>query len=191
MRINSFHGIGRLADNPDYKPGSGDKSSRCSFRLLINRIKSQTADVINCVVWGPYADVCAQHLKKGKEVAIEGELHTKSTKDEQGNWTNFWNIVCSSVSFGRDSEKNKNAPQPATTENVDELAKKLAEKAKGDTKPAAPSGTFKALVDALVKQGLTPAQATAVAKEELAKQAAEKKAASTKTQTTSDDPFSV
>lgn len=182
MRLNHCTLIGRLADDPKYDPASGDKSARCSFRIGVNRIKSESTDWIPCVVFGPYADVCAQHLKKGKEVAIEGELRTNSIKNEDGTYNNYWNILCSSVQFGRDSKKNQGA-ETKSNENIDDVAKRLAAKAKTSSTETKPSSEFATLVAALVKQGVPAKMAAELAREELAKKT------STKTKTT-DDPFS-
>ena len=188
MRINSCQFIGRLVADPTYTAAAGDTSSRCSFRIGVNRVKSEKSDFINCVVWGAYADVCAQYLKKGKEVAIEGELRTQSTKDEQGNWSNFWSIQCSNVSFGRDSQKNQTT-KSSTKESVDEVAARLAAKVKGEVLPT--KSDEEILVDALIKQGLTAAQAKAVAAEEFASKKSEATTAKTTTTVSDVDPFSI
>jgi len=190
MRLNHVSLCGRLADDPKYTPAEGDKSARCSFRIGVNRIKSKSADWVPCVVFGPYADVCAQHLKKGKEVIVEGELRTNSEKNEDGTFNNYWNILCSSVQFGRDSQKNQTGAA-STTENVNDVAKRLAEKVKAadpswkTTKTEKAPSEFAALVAALVKEGVPANTAAQLAREELAK---------TKTRTsatTTDDPFAV
>ena len=39
----------------------------------------------NLVAWGKVADIVAQYLTKGKEVAIEGKLVNRSWEDKSGN----------------------------------------------------------------------------------------------------------
>jgi single-strand DNA-binding protein len=41
------------------------------------------------IAWGKLAEICGQHLTKGRQVFIEGRLQTRSWEDKDGNkrWT--------------------------------------------------------------------------------------------------------
>jgi single-stranded DNA-binding protein len=180
MRQNSFNGVGRLLADPSYEQGDNkDKSSRCAFRLGINRIKSDKYDVINCVVWGPYADICANNLRKGKEVSVTGEIVTNSEVDGDGNWKNFWNVKCDRVGFGRDSAKTQR--ERAGDADSDDVAAALAAKVKAGRSTSSPLDD---MVAKLVGYGLSKDEAIEAAKSHFAKQAK-----STSAQTSTDDPF--
>jgi len=38
----------------------------------------------NVVAWGDLAEICKQHLRKGKQVYVEGRLQTRSWGDREG-----------------------------------------------------------------------------------------------------------
>lgn len=56
------------------------------------------------VVWGKQAEICQEHLTKGKLVYTEGRLTTRSWNDQQGNEKKTTEIMASTVRF-LDSKK--------------------------------------------------------------------------------------
>jgi single-strand DNA-binding protein len=115
MYQNTISVVGRLVANPMFTSGKKEDHSddRSYFRVAVNRPGQDKADFIPVITWGKLARACAEHLKKGKEVAIAGALHTNSTQDESGKWDNRFEIAASSVSFGADA-KNTGKPVEAS-----------------------------------------------------------------------------
>lgn len=74
---------GRLVADPEIRY-TAKESAVTRFRLAINRSGSETADFINCVAWNGLAKICAEYLKKGRMVAVEGRLQVKSYKGKDG-----------------------------------------------------------------------------------------------------------
>ncbi len=81
--------IGRLGNDPEIR--NLEKGSKMAkFSLATNETyfkdgqKTEETQWHNLVVWGKLSDVCEKHLKKGKEIAIEGKLSYRSWKDKDG-----------------------------------------------------------------------------------------------------------
>lgn len=129
MDANNVVLVGRIAGDLKHTPKKGDVSARTSFMLACNRIGSEKADYIPVVCWGAVAESVAKFCAKGKEVAAIGNLRTNSTRKADGSYDNYWNVVASIVSFGRDSKKQQTTPAETSQEletDMAVLAAKLA-----------------------------------------------------------------
>jgi single-strand DNA-binding protein len=82
--------IGRLVKDPEMKlAASGVTITR--FVLAVNKFSKkddanqQTADFLRIVTFRRLAEICNEYLKKGRQVAIEGQLqiHTYEKDGEQ------------------------------------------------------------------------------------------------------------
>ena len=110
--------IGRLTREPElrYIPNSGTPVA--TFTLAVNRELSKdkrqeaeskgqpTADFINIVVWGKQAENCANHLDKGKLVAISGRIQTRSYEAKDGTRRYVTEVVASQVEFLERKERH-------------------------------------------------------------------------------------
>jgi len=103
--LNSFIGIGRLTRDPElrYTPG-GTGVSR--FAIAINRTyrNQEGTNVdevlfINIVTWGKQAENCSQYLKKGRRIAVNGELRANNWQDKDGNKRVSYEINARTVQF--------------------------------------------------------------------------------------------
>ncbi len=59
-----------LATNENYKDASGEKQTKTHWH--------------NLVAWGKAADIIEKYITKGKEIAIEGKLSTRSYETKEG-----------------------------------------------------------------------------------------------------------
>ena len=80
--INRVILVGRVAVEPElrYTPNGIQVAS---FILAVDRNRlnakgEKEADFIKIVVWRKLAEICAQYLNKGRLVAVDGRLQTKS-----------------------------------------------------------------------------------------------------------------
>lgn len=99
--MNHFVGIGRLTRDPNVKYTQSGKAY-ASFTLAIDRRKSsdgnQQADFIQCVAWEKTAEVISQYCTKGKKIAVEGRIQTRSyEKDGRKNYVT--EVVVQSMEF--------------------------------------------------------------------------------------------
>ena len=95
--------IGRLTADPAmrYTPNG---ISVANFTLAVERpFKSQNgereADFIDIVAWRRLAELCANHLGKGRLVAVEGRLQVRSYEAQDGSKRRTYEVVADSVQF--------------------------------------------------------------------------------------------
>jgi single-strand DNA-binding protein len=97
--------IGNLGMNPEIKTlESGKKLAK--FSIATNETyknakgeKVKDTEWHNVIAWNKTAELAEMFLEKGKEVAIEGKLTTRSWEDEKGNKKYITEIVCSEIIF--------------------------------------------------------------------------------------------
>ena len=46
--------------------------------------RREETEWFNVVAWGNLAEICKQHLRKGRQVYVEGRLQTRSWEDQEG-----------------------------------------------------------------------------------------------------------
>ncbi len=109
--------IGRLTRDPEIRYTQGG-SAVASFTLAVDKQLSRdkkqefeaqgkpTADFIRIVAWGKLAENCANYLRKGSKVAVNGSISTGSYKDKEGNTRYSTDIMAREVKF-LDSAKKK------------------------------------------------------------------------------------
>src|SRR3990167_50730 len=91
MDLNKAMIIGRLTRDPEVRTiPSGQNVA--SFSVATNLVwsdgsgqKQERVEYHNIVAWRKLADICAQYLKKGHKVYIEGRLQTHSWDDQSGS----------------------------------------------------------------------------------------------------------
>jgi hypothetical protein len=100
--MNHFVGIGRLVRDPNVKYTQGGKAY-ASFTLAIDRRKSgegnPQADFISCVAWEKTAEVISQYCTKGKKIAVEGRIQTRSYDANDGTKRYVTEVVVNSMEF--------------------------------------------------------------------------------------------
>jgi single-strand DNA-binding protein len=102
--------IGRLTRQPELRvTPSGVQVS--SFTLAVDRRPNQSGqketDFIDIVVFGKLADITCKYMDKGRLVAIEGRLQTRTYETKDGQKRKAWEIVGENVQFL--------GPRPRTT----------------------------------------------------------------------------
>jgi single-strand DNA-binding protein len=74
-----------------------------SFSVAINRRGAkegqQQADFINVVAYKERAEFISNYFKKGSSICIEGEIQTRSWKDNSGNTRYSTEVIASQVHF--------------------------------------------------------------------------------------------
>ena len=74
-----------IATNESYKNAQGEKVTETQWH--------------NVIAWNKTADLIETYLQKGKEVALEGKLVTRSWEDEKGVKKYSTEVVCSEIVF--------------------------------------------------------------------------------------------
>ncbi|WP_027364740.1 single-stranded DNA-binding protein [Desulfotruncus alcoholivorax] len=107
--------IGRLTRDPElrYTPSGAPVAgfTLAVDRQFTNRQGERETDFINVVVWQKLAETCANHLGKGRLVAVEGRLQIRSYDDNQGIRRVAAEVVANEVKF-LDRPKETQGMQP-------------------------------------------------------------------------------
>lgn len=104
---------GRLARDPEFiEDKTDEKKNRCKFTVATDRRYGDEADFHNCIVFGKRASVVDKYLRKGSEIALEGELQG-SSYEKDGAKRKSWTCVVADFDFcgsksGGDGSKSDN-----------------------------------------------------------------------------------
>lgn len=101
--LNKVILIGRLVADPQLRY-TQTGIAVTNFTLAVDRpFASQSgereADFIDIVTWRKQAEVCANHLTKGRLVAVEGRLQIRSYDDQNGIRRKAAEVVADQVRF--------------------------------------------------------------------------------------------
>ena len=72
-----------IATNDSYKNSNGEKVVDTQWH--------------NIVAWGKTAQIIEKYVTKGKEVALEGKLTSRSYEDKEGNKRYITEVVCNEL----------------------------------------------------------------------------------------------
>ncbi|HHT43819.1 MAG TPA: single-stranded DNA-binding protein [Firmicutes bacterium] len=115
--------IGRLVADPQLRY-TQTGIAVTNFTLAVDRpfvgqSGEREADFIDIVTWRKQAEVCANHLTKGRLVAIEGRLQIRSYDDQNGVRRKAAEVVADQVRFldrARDMGNDVSAEGPPEPE---------------------------------------------------------------------------
>ena len=128
--MNRVELVGRLSRDPELRHTSSGMAI-CQLNVAISRRAAAgaepQADFINVVVWDKQAENVAKYLSKGRQVAVEGRIQTRSYDNNEGKKTYITEVVANNVEFlgsasdtpRTQSEKDEN---PFDTMPIDEPA---------------------------------------------------------------------
>lgn len=72
-----------------------------------NGEKVQTTEWHNVVAWNSTAEFVERHLAKGKQVALEGRLTTRSWEDKEGKKRYTTEVICNEIHLFGPKEKSE------------------------------------------------------------------------------------
>jgi single-strand DNA-binding protein len=97
--MNNVTLIGNLATEIDLREVGEDKKV-ANFVLAIDRPGQDAgADFIRVAVWNRQAEICAEFLAKGKRIALDGRLRSRSWEDADGTRRSAVEVVAHRVQF--------------------------------------------------------------------------------------------
>lgn len=107
--------IGHLTKDPEIRYTS---SGTCvgTFTLAVDRRvqkdKPKEADFIPCVAWGKTAEVVGNYCKKGKQVAVEGRIQTRTYDAKDGTKKYVTEVIVSHLELigNREGGRAQGAP---------------------------------------------------------------------------------
>lgn len=118
--------IGRLTRDPElrYTPNG---VAVANFDLAVDRPTTnqqgeRQTDFIRIVVWQKQAELCANYLKKGRLVGIEGRLQIRNYETQDGQKRRVAEVVANYVQFlDRNREENQSVDNTLNVNNDDDL----------------------------------------------------------------------
>jgi single-strand DNA-binding protein len=100
--LNRIVLIGRLVRDPELRyTSSGTPVSNFTLaveRNYTNKQGERDVDFIKIVTWRKLAETCAQHLGKGRLVAVDGRLQIRKSENEKRTYINP-EVVAENVRF--------------------------------------------------------------------------------------------
>ena len=127
--LNRITLIGRLVRDPELRYTSNG-TPVSNFTLAVernykNKQGERDVDFIKIVTWRGLAETCAQHLGKGRMVAVEGRLQIRKSKNENRTYINP-EVVADNVQFldwpgdnsgGRNTNQGMNQRKSSSNSN--------------------------------------------------------------------------
>ena len=118
--VNKVMLLGNLTRDPElrYTPQG---SAVCEFALALNHVytnkqsgqKVEEVSFIDIVAWGRTAELCAEYLKKGRQVHVEGRLKQDRWESPEGKKMSKVRVTAEAVTFvGARTGGGGGAPAP-------------------------------------------------------------------------------
>ncbi len=132
MNLNRVLLTGNLTADPEFHPAENGTSAWCRLRVAVNGRRKdgdvwvEKPNYFSATAFGRQAEVCGEHLRKGRAVAIDGRL-------DWHQWTAEGDVKRSAVSIVIDSIQFI-GPRPADAGRAD-LAEAAAEAAPSAIEP--------------------------------------------------------
>jgi single-strand DNA-binding protein len=96
--MNTVSLIGNLATDVEVRD-VGDEKKVASFLLAVDRGGREAgADFVWISAWDRQAELCAEYLAKGRRVAVEGRLHSR-TWEQDGARRDAIDVVARRIDF--------------------------------------------------------------------------------------------
>ena len=125
--MNKWIGTGNLVADPETRTANNGNIV-CSFRIAVQRKFANAqgvreADFIPVVCFRQLADLCNKYLAKGRKVAVEGSIQTRSYDAQDGTKRFVTEVIADSVEFlGSNKENGQgNAPAQASGDGFAEV----------------------------------------------------------------------
>lgn len=106
--------IGNVANDPESRT-TASGIAQCSFRLAVQRRFANAsgvreADFLPVVCWRQTAEFAAKYLLKGRRVAVEGSIQTRSYDAQDGTKRHVTEIMVDNLEILDRSESKPAAP---------------------------------------------------------------------------------
>lgn len=95
--------IGNLAADPESRTTQSGVA-QCTLRLAVQRRFAnqqgvREADFFTIVCWRQTAEFCSRYLSKGRKIAVEGSLQTRSYDAQDGSKRYVTEVIADNVEF--------------------------------------------------------------------------------------------
>lgn len=132
--INCIILMGRLTHDPEIRTTQAG-TSVTSFSVAVERDFSKDgerqADFIDVVAWGKTAEFVCRYFAKGRMIAVQGRLQTRTYTDKEGNKRKAVEVTAEKVSFTGEPKKAESAAEEPGIEGYIPAGKQRAPVANG------------------------------------------------------------
>lgn len=116
--------IGRLAQDPELRYTTNG-TAVCRFTVAVNRryttaTGERQADFIDCVAWRQLAENLASYMSKGRLIAVEGSIQTRTYEGKDGQKRKAVEVVAETVRFLERNPQNQGQVSGRRERPVDE-----------------------------------------------------------------------
>lgn len=125
--LNKIFLIGNLGKDPEIKT-LADGQKVCSFSIATSEKwtdkqgqKKEKTEWHRISTWGRLAEICAEYLKKGRQVFIEGKIQYRSWETDQGEKKYATDIVANTVQFLGGNPIKETQGEESKTEALEDL----------------------------------------------------------------------
>ncbi|MEE9354225.1 MAG: single-stranded DNA-binding protein [Methylococcaceae bacterium] len=124
--VNKVLAIGNLTREVEVRHTQGGQTL-ASFSIACNETykdkegnKQESVEYINITAWGRLGEICAEYLKTGKQVYVEGKLKTDEYEDKDGNKKQSTKVVIHNMTMlGQVNGGNHEAPESSQGQRND------------------------------------------------------------------------
>ncbi len=104
--MNKVMLIGRLTRDPELRTTTSGKTVT-SFTIAVDRRFARrdgndgqpTADFIPIITWNKLAEICGNHLTKGRRISVEGRMQVRTYDAQDGSKRYVTEVVADEVEF--------------------------------------------------------------------------------------------
>lgn len=97
--MNKVFIVGRLTRDPEHRTTPNGVSVTTLGVAVTRRMNREEADFFNVIAWRGLADNCAKYLIKGQQIAVVGELRTRSYEAKDGTKRYVTEIQADDIEF--------------------------------------------------------------------------------------------
>ncbi len=113
--MNSINLTGRLTRDPEMRT-SHSGTAVTDFRLAVQRRRGREGEdrgavFVDVVTFGGLAQVCGEHLEKGRQVAVSGRLELDEWETDAGERRSRHKVIADEVEFLGTRRQNDDASE--------------------------------------------------------------------------------
>ena len=129
--------LGRITQNLELKQ-TPNGIAVLTFTVAVDKGEDRQTDFINCVAWRQQAEFINRYFGKGRMIALEGNLRTRTYDDKNGTKHYVTEVFVDSVSFTGESKQGSSQsgvrPDGYTNEELRQMDERAmaAQQASGD-----------------------------------------------------------
>jgi len=113
--MNTISLTGGLTRDPALRSTPGGKSV-CDMRLAVTRPRNRDkSDYFDIVAWETLGETCAEHLERGRQIAVNGRVEYREWETDDGTKRSAYSVIADQVDFldRRRDHDDHPAPDPA------------------------------------------------------------------------------